>query len=99
MDADNVQVIGDKAYIYAKETHEFLLKDFKEENGKVVYKKTLPQITTAKSKGDLSESEESAENKENVKNVENKEKVDNSKKEEKDSKNKENKKANKKEEK
>ena len=99
MDADNVQVIGDKAYIYAKETHEFLLKDFKEENGKVVYKKTLPQITTAKSKEDLSESEESAENKENVKNVENKEKVDNSKKEEKDSKNKENKKANKKEEK
>ena len=98
MDADNVQVIGDKAYIYAKETHEFLLKDFKEENGKVVYKKTLPQITTAKSKEDLSESEESAENKENVKNVENKEKVDSSKKE-KDSKNKENKKADKKEEK
>ena len=93
MDAEHVQVIGDKVYIYAKETHEFLQKDFKEENGKVVYKKTLPQITTAKSKKDLNESMESTENEKNVEKKENKEKVENSKKEEKDIKNKEKKKA------
>jgi len=40
----DVQVIGDKAYIYAKETYEFLLKDFKEENKKVKYTKELPEI-------------------------------------------------------
>ena len=40
----DVQVIGDKAYIYAKETYEFLLKDFKEENKKVKYTKELPKI-------------------------------------------------------
>lgn len=40
----DVQVIGDKAYIYAKETYEFLLKDFKEENNKVKYTKNLPEI-------------------------------------------------------
>ena len=43
----DVQVIGDKAYIYtkdAKKTYEFLLKDFKEENNKVKYTKDLPEI-------------------------------------------------------
>lgn len=40
----DVQVIGNKAYIYAKETYEFLLKDFKEENNKVKYAKNLPEI-------------------------------------------------------
>lgn len=110
---DDIQVLGNAAYIYDAESnsHRFFLTDFKEENGKVVYKKTLPQITTAKSQEDLSESVKSAENKENVGNEENEEnaenaenegnaeKVDNSKKEQKDSKNKENKQANKKEEK
>lgn len=110
---DDIQVLGNAAYIYDAESnsHRFFLTDFKEENGKVVYKKTLPQITTAKSQEDLSESVKSAENKENVGNEENAEnaenaenegnaeKVDNSKKEQKDSKNKENKQANKKEEK
>lgn len=96
----DIQVLGNAVYVYDAElnSHKFFLKDFKEENGKVVYKKTFPEITTAKSQEERSESEESAENKENIKNVENKEKVDNSKKE-KDSKNKENKKADKKEEK
>ena len=94
---NDIQVLGNAVYVYDAElnSHKFFLKDFKEENGKVVYKKTLPEITTAKSQEERSESVES---KQSAENKENKEKVDNSKKE-KDSKNKENKKADKKEEK
>lgn len=39
-----VQIIGNKAYIYASKTYEFNFKDFYKKDDKIFYKKDLPKI-------------------------------------------------------